>query len=106
MREGWLEWTPEQFGHANYVAGRKLLKYINQEITATKQIATTEQVFELDARKAEADDVNDLKARMNAIEEAVNKLMRASEPPETPEKRSERLKATSRLGKLTNQRIN
>ena len=106
ISKGWLEWSATQSDKGQYFSGRKLIKYINRELQETKQLATVEQIHDLDMRKAEADDVNDLKARMNAIEEAVSRLVKASAPPDNEEKKQERTRATTDLEDLTQPKLN
>jgi hypothetical protein len=54
----------------------------------------------MDAKKADRSEVQDLRARMNEIADAVQKLQAASLPPDDAQKQAIRIEETKRLGQL------
>jgi hypothetical protein len=90
IRIGWLVWSSNQADKGQYFAGKKLISYLNKEKFFSKEILTRDEA----ASKSE---VEDLKERMNRIEDVVQDLKKAMEPPETDEKRKARERAAERL---------
>lgn len=97
---GWLVWSESQSDKGCYAPGKRLLYYINKEKLATKELITRDQIL-LKEDAATRDEVQDLKARMNRIEEVVQQLQRAILPPDTEEKRLARIEAAEKLAFLS-----
>ena len=106
ISKGWLEWSSSQADRGQYFAGKKLVKYINRELQENKQIATVDQIYELDLRKAEKSEVDDLRIQMNEMKEWINQLSVASEPPDNELKKSKRKEATVQLSLLATGKSN
>lgn len=84
-----------------FSAGPLIVDYINSEKVKTREIALADDVpskADFEALKA---DSAELKARMCKVEEAVQELKLASEPPDTEDKKVRRKVATEKLTKLT-----
>ena len=101
VKNNWLVWTVNQADKGQYYAGKKLLAYINKEKMSSKEIATKDDVV------ATRDEVADLRSQLNShekrlakIDEAVQELRLAVEPPETEEKRKTRERVAEKLSKL------
>jgi hypothetical protein len=90
LKNGWLIWSQNQSDKGQYFAGKKLVSYINKEKILSKEIITRDEA----ASKSE---VENLKERMNRIEEVVQELRKSMEPPETDEKKKARERAAERL---------
>jgi hypothetical protein len=97
--KGWLIWSEAQSDKGQYFPGKKLIPYINKEKINSREIVTKDEVLSKD-KAATKDELQDLKARMNRIEEVVQELQEAVLPPDTEEKRLAREKAAARLGQL------
>jgi hypothetical protein len=84
--------------------GKVIRNYINKEKAHQEEMASMRDLRDvesrMDAKKADRDEVQDLKARMNDIAEAVQKLQVASAPPDSIEKQEMRKEITNRLGQL------
>lgn len=83
-----------------FSAGPLIVEYINAEKSKTREIAVVTDVpskADFETLKADA---AELKARMCKVEEAVQDLKEASEPPDTEDKKVRRKVATDRLTKL------
>ncbi len=93
IEKGWLNWSEQQPDKGQYFPGKKLIPYINKEKLYSKEIATKDEV----ASRAE---FQDLKERMNRIEEVVQELKEAVAPPDTDEKRAMRERAARKLETL------
>jgi hypothetical protein len=100
IEKGWLVWSETQSDKGQYFPGKKLIPYINKEKIISKEIVTRDEVLSK-AEAATKDELQDLKARMNRIEEVVQDLQKAVAPPDTEEKRIAREKAALRLEQLT-----
>ena len=98
--KGWLVWSEKQEDKGFYTPGKKLLRYINKEKLASKELVTRDQVL-MKEDAATRDEVQDLKARMNRIEEVVQQLQRAVLPPDSEEKRIARVEAAEKLAFLS-----
>jgi len=99
--DGFIFFNEDTLRHSRYLPGKRIKPYL--ETLKLKKFATVDQLQELDekiASKADKSELNELKARMNRIEEAVHELKEASEPPDTEEKIGRRKIATDRLAKL------
>jgi hypothetical protein len=96
---GWLVWSETQPDKGCYAPGKKLIYYINKEKLSQKEIVTRDQVL-MKEEAATRDEVQDLKARMNRIEEVVNQLQIAVLPPDTDDKRMLRIEAAKQLAVL------
>jgi hypothetical protein len=96
--------TMEKSDWIRFKPGPITLPYVNKEKAHQQEMASMRDVYEsearMDARKADRTEVQDLKARMNEIAEAVQKLQIASAPPDSEEKREIRKEVTNRLGQL------
>ena len=102
VKSGWLLWSQTQNDKGQYFSGKKLMLYLNKEKIFSKEIATKDDVI------ATRDEVADLRAQLNSheerftkIDEAVQELRRAVEPPDTDEKRKAREKIAERLINLS-----
>ena len=84
--------------------GKVIRLYINKEKSHQEEMASMRDLRDVEARmeakKADRDEVQDLKARMNEIAEAVQKLQAASLPPDNDEKKEIREETMNRLGQL------
>ena len=84
--------------------GKIIRDYINKEKTHQEEMASMRDLRDvearMDAKKADRSEVQDLKARMNEIGEAVQKLQAASAPPDSIEKTEIRKEVTKKLGEL------
>mgnify|MGYP003375676296 CR=1 FL=1 len=83
-----------------FSAGPLIVEYINAEKTKTREIALVSEVALASEVPSKAE-FEELKARMCKVEEAVQDLKEASEPPDTEDKKVRRKVATDRLTKLT-----
>lgn len=118
VHDGWLHFredTKKYFPgvrlrhHLEAVREAKAVTFADLERKADKaDLASLEErkadkadVARLDEKKADRSELQDLKARMNEIAEAVQKLQAASIPPDDEEKRKARKEATERLSSLT-----
>jgi len=90
IKKGWLVWSQSQTDKGQYFAGKKLISYVNKEKISSKEIVTRDEA-------ASKNEVENLKERMNRIEEVVQELKKAMEPPETDEKKKARERAAERL---------
>jgi hypothetical protein len=90
IKKGWLVWSQSQTDKGQYFAGKKLISYVNKEKISSKEILTRDEA-------ASKNEVEDLKERMNRIEEVVQELKKAMEPPETDAKKKARERAAERL---------
>lgn len=97
--------TMEKSDWIRFRPGPLSLPYINKEKAHQEEMASMRDLRDVEARmdekKADRDEVQDLKARMNEIAEAVQKLQAASIPPDTDEKKEIRKDVTNKLGQLT-----
>jgi len=97
--KGWLVWSEIQNDNGQYFPGKKLMPYINKEKIVSREIVTKDEVLSK-SEAATKDEVQDLKARMNRIEEVVQQLQKAVLPPDTEEKRLARENAAALLAQL------
>jgi len=97
--KGWLVWSETQTDKGQYFPGKKLLQYINKEKISSKEIVTKDEVLPK-SEAATKEEFQALKARMSRIEDVVQELKKAVEPPDTEEKRLARERATARLDQL------
>jgi hypothetical protein len=115
IKGGWLIWNLNQHDKGQYFSGKKLIPYLNKEKFSSKEIATRDEVVatrdEVVATRDEVvatrDEVADLRFQLNLhekrlakIDEAVQELRLAVEPPETEEKRMTRERVAEKLSKL------
>ncbi len=108
IKGGWLVWNLNQHDKGQYFSGKKLIPYLNKEKFSSKEIATKDDVVATrDEVVATRDEVADLRFQVNShekrlakIDEAVQELRLAVEPPETEEKRKTREKVAEKLSKL------
>jgi hypothetical protein len=81
--------------------GPLTLPYVNKEKLHREEVASMRDVYDLEerlnSRKADRSELEDLKARMNEIAEAVRDLQEASIPPDTLEKKQTREKAMAKI---------
>jgi hypothetical protein len=98
--KGWLVWSEVQTDKGQYFPGKKLMPYVNKEKISSKEIVTKDEVLSR-SEAATKVELQDLRARMNRIEEVVQDLQKAVAPPDTEEKRLAREKAAARLEQLT-----
>ena len=94
IKSGWLIWTQNQADKGQYWAGKKLVSYLNKEKLFSKEIATRDDVADLRAQ------LNAHEERLAKIDEAVQELRNAMEPPDTEEKRNARKKVAETLTEL------
>lgn len=97
--KGWLIWSETQTDKGVYFPGKKLMPYINKEKIASRELVTKDEVL-LKGEAATKSELQELKARMNKMEEAIEKLNKTYIPPETAEKRLEREEAALKLAEL------
>lgn len=107
IEKSWLTWTEVQLDKGLYYPGKKLIPYINKEKAEIKIIATQDSVENLRVdlkrdidTKADKSELQDLKAKMNEIAEAVQNLQKASTPPDDDAKKKMREESTAKLVKL------
>lgn len=96
---GWIVWSEIQSDKGQYFPGKKLIGYINKEKVSSKEIVTKDEVIPKEEAATKAE-LQELKIRMNRIEDAVAELQKTYEPPETEEKRAARERAANRLSQL------
>ena len=82
-----------------FSAGPLIVEYINAEKTKTREVALVSEVALASEVPSKAE-FEELKARMCKVEEAVQELKEASEPPDTEDKKVRRKVATDKLTKL------
>lgn len=99
IEKGWLIWSETQTDKGQYFPGKKLMSYINKEKIFSKEIVTKDEVLSR-AEAATKDELQELKARMNRIEDVVHELKDAVTPPDSEEKRLARERAAARLEQL------
>lgn len=107
IEKEWLIWSETQSDKGLYYPGKKLMHYLNKERFLTKVIATQDSVdnLRMDLKrdidtKADKSELQDLKAKMNEIAEAVQNLQKASVPPDNDTKKKIREESTAKLVKL------
>jgi hypothetical protein len=105
--KGWLVWSETQSDKGLYYPGKKLIPYINKEKAQINVMATQDSVESLRVdlkkdidMKADKSELQDLKAKMNEIAEAVQNLQIASTPPDDDIKKKMREESTAKLVKL------
>lgn len=93
--------------HLDVIRESKAATLADMEAMDAKK-ADRSDLDDLDARKADKsefaevkDEVQDLKARMNAIEFSVSQMIPANEPPDTPEKQKVRADALAKIAALS-----
>jgi hypothetical protein len=99
IEKGWLIWSETQSDKGQYFPGKKLMPYVNKEKISSRELVTKDEVLPK-SEAATKEEFQALKARMSRIEDVVQELKKAVEPPDTEEKRLARERATARLDQL------
>lgn len=100
IENGWLIWSESQNDKGQYFPGKKMISYLNKEKIASKELVTKDEVLSKH-QAATKDELQELRARMNRIEDVVQELKEAVTPPDSEEKRLARERAAARLDQLT-----